>query len=242
MRKLLFLFSILVFTGTVNSQSGEDYGPPITLSGVVKDGDNGRIITNLMLINMRTRQGIYAGATGPFSVALFQKDTLFISAPGYNNFRISFADSVRRPNYTVEIFLHKITIQLKEVTVFAPRDLQQIESDIQKLGYQKSDYVNSGVDAISSPITFLYQQFSRRERAKRDIAEKRNEDKRRELLKELLAKYAAQDIIQLKDEKFDSFIDFCNVNDAFLQSCTQYEFIMFVKKKYEFYRFVERRR
>ena len=100
---------------------------------------------------------------------------------------------------------------------------------------EKEDYVLSGVDAFSSPITFLYQQFSRRERAKRHVAEMRNEDRKRELLKELLAKYVANEVIDLSDQDFDDFIDYCNVSDEFLKYSTQYEFIMYIKRKYEFY-------
>ena len=94
----------------------------------------------------------------------------------------------------------------------------------------------SGVDAVSSPITFLYQQFSKRERAKRHVAEMRNEDRKRELLKELLAKYVANEVIDLTDTDFDDFIDYCNVSDEFMKYSTQYEFIIYIKRKYEFYR------
>nr|MBK9651001.1 hypothetical protein [Bacteroidota bacterium] len=245
MRISLFISLIVVlffgFHANMMAQPSQNTSPQITVSGVVKDISNGRIITNLMLINLRTRQGLFAGATGDFNINVLKNDTFIISAPGYNNRKLCFADSTYRSEFKVEIFLERFTVQLKEIEVFAPRDLEQIEKDIEKLGYQKSDYVESGLDAISSPITFLYQQFSRRERAKRDIAEKRNDDRRRDLLKELLAKYVANDIIQLPNAQFDTFIDFCNVNDEFLKGSSQYEFIMFVKKKYEFYKYVQGR-
>jgi hypothetical protein len=91
------------------------------------------------------------------------------------------------------------------------------------------------VNAFESPITFLYQEFSRRERSKRLVAELRNEDAKRELLRELLHKYVEYEIINLGDESFDDFIDFCAVPDDVIKGLTQYDFLVYVKKKYELY-------
>jgi hypothetical protein len=126
-------------------------------------------------------------------------------------------------------------VQLAEVEVLPERTLKQIQKDIDKLGYRESDYRISQVDAFQSPITFLYQEFSRRERSKRLVAQLENEDRKRELLKELLYKYVQYDIINLSDEAFDDFIDFCNVPDEVIRGLTQYEFLLYVKKKYELY-------
>ncbi len=94
----------------------------------------------------------------------------------------------------------------------------------------------TGIDAFASPITFLYQSFSKRERAKRDIAQKKNEDNKRKLLKELFRKYVDFDIMNLSEDQFDNFIDFINVDDNFLKNSTQYDFILFVKRKFEMYK------
>ena len=67
------------------------------------------------------------------------------------------------------------------------------------------DYRVSSIDAFQSPITFLYQQFSKVERSKRLVAELENNDKRRELLQELFVKYVDYDIIQLESEEFKDF-------------------------------------
>ena len=73
--------------------------------------------------------------------------------------------------------------------VIAPRDLGDIVRDIQALGYEEKEMRTSGIDALTSPITYLYEQFNRMERSKREVARLENEDRRRELLKELMVKY-----------------------------------------------------
>ena len=188
-----------------------------------------------MVINRTTQQGFFAGANGQFTVSCQKNDTILIASTGYHTFRICYKDSADKQDFFVRLYMHKLSVQLKEVEIIANRDIESIERDIQKLGYKKSDYMVSGVDAFNSPITFLYQAFSKRERAIRDIAEKRNEDRKRDLLKELLSRYVAYDVIQLNDEEFDDFIKFCNVPDEFMKQSTQYEFILYIKKKYEFY-------
>ncbi|MBK6832565.1 MAG: hypothetical protein IPG92_18350 [Flavobacteriales bacterium] len=107
--------------------------------------------------------------------------------------------------------------------------------EISKLGYREQDYRISNVDALQSPITFLYQEFSRRERSKRLAAQLRNEDRKRELLRELLKKYVEFEIINLSDDAFDDFIDFCAVPEEVIKGLSQYDFLMYVKKKYELY-------
>jgi hypothetical protein len=134
--------------------------------------------------------------------------------------------------------MKRLEVSLKPVDIVSPRDLEEIQKDIETLGFDEKDYMLSGVDAVSSPITYLYQQFSRRERNKREVAEMRNNDKRRALLKELFRKYVDAEIISLRDEEFDDFIDFCRVSDDFMKSSTQYDFIMYVKKRFELYRMI----
>ncbi len=208
----------------------------IRITGTVYDPANRGSIPNLMVVNKRTQQGYFGDNTGYFEIASRKEDTLYIAATGFTTIKISFRDSTERELYTVRIPLKKLEIQLKPVEVFTKRDLEAIQKDIETLGYEKEDYMLSGVDAVSSPITALYQAFSRRERNKRMVAEMRNNDRRRDLLKELFRKYVDNDIIQLSSEEFDDFVDFCGVSDQFLKNSTQYDFIMYIKKRFEVFR------
>jgi hypothetical protein len=135
----------------------------------------------------------------------------------------------------LRITLRPWSIDLKPVAVLPQRTLKQIQDDIAKLGYNERDYRESGVDAFQSPITFLYQEFSKRERSKREVAQLQNEDRKRELLRELLQQYVDYGIINLSDDSFDDFIDFCAVPEDMLKGLSQYDFLVYVKKKYELY-------
>lgn len=210
----------------------------IKLKGSVFEKENNRPVNTVMIVNKRTQQGFYSGSNS-FEVKLFSNDTLLIGSTGFITFPICFKDSVLKEEYTVTFFVSKLLFQAKEVEVFGARDLDRIQQDIEKIGYNKSDFILSDIDALNSPITFLYQQFSRKEKAKRKLAELKNNDLKRALLKELLARYVTSELMELETTQFDGFIDYCNVSDDFMKSSSQYEFILFIKKKYEIYKIMK---
>lgn len=208
----------------------------IHLNGYAYDSKNPKKrLDDLMIINVRTSQGVFGLADGTFNAYIFKTDTIVIASTGYEFQRICFTDSVIKPQYYIDVPLIKLNVTLKEVNIFSPRDLQSIYTDIKKLGYNKKDFQLSGVDAFQSPITFLYQEFSKLERLKRHNAERINADKRKELLRQLLANYVTHDIINLDNFEFDDFINFCNVPESYMKSATQYDFCIFIKQKFEVY-------
>ena len=236
MPKLFFFFVFInLFALALLAQSPSDT-VRIKIRGTVVDEESpARQLEDLMLVNLATQQGDFGKAGGIFSVTIRKKDTLLIASTGYEYLRICFKDSLLKSEYIMAVKLRKLTVQLKEVQVFSPRDLEAIQKDIQKLGYNKKDYEISGINAFESPITFLYEEFSAREKLRRHNAIVVNDEKRRQLLKELLTRYVADDIVQLSSDEFDHFVDFCNVSEQFMKSSTQYEFIVYIKQKYKSY-------
>jgi hypothetical protein len=227
-RQLSFLIPVLAILSLGGSVSAQ-----IVVTGTVRVADiPAAALSELMIVNLHSQNGIFGRSDGSFRTVIGRTDTLLIGSTGYASEKICFADSLPLDSFYVEVNLHRLSVQLKEVRIFSPRDLEEIEKDIRKLGYNKDDYELSGVNALESPITFLYQQFSRLEQLKRHNRERINDDKRRKLLKELLHRYVAWEIIDLDDDEFDSFIDFCNVSEAFMKQSTQYDFIEYIKGRF----------
>ncbi|MEO8067059.1 MAG: hypothetical protein ABI599_05135 [Flavobacteriales bacterium] len=207
----------------------------VRISGKVTSTDPERVLYDLMVVNKRTRIGTFGNVDGSFTVKALKTDTLLFGSAGHQTQPVCLADSATREEYTFHLRLQQNVIRLREFRVVPERDLADIQKDIRSLGYNEDDYIIDGVDALQSPITFLYQAFSKREASKRLVAELRNEDRKRALLKELLKRYVEFDIINLSDEAFDDFIDFCSVPDEVMKGLSQYDFLMYVKKKYELY-------
>lgn len=207
----------------------------VTIHGQVVAPDGEHSYYDLMIVNKRTRSGTFGNADGSFHVRALRTDTLLVGSIGQRTRMITVADSVEKDSYHILIRMKPYVVELAEVEVLPERTLKEIQKDIERLGYKESDYRISNVDALQSPITFLYQEFSKRERSKRLVAQLQNEDRKRALLQELLQKYVQYDIINLNEEAFDDFIDFCNVPEEVIKGLTQYEFLLYVKKKYELY-------
>lgn len=228
MRWILLLVLVIATASTFAQQQ-------VTVHGQVQGGDGEKTFYDLMIVNRRLRTGTFGEVDGGFTVTALRNDTLLIGAGGYVTRTVPLSEYPDAELASLRVVLRPWEIELKPVAVLPERTLKQIQEDIDKLGYNESDYRTSGVDAFQSPITFLYQEFSRRERSKRQVAQMRNEDAKRELLRELLHKYVEYEIINLGDESFDDFIDFCAVPDDVIKGLSQYDFLIYVKKKYELY-------
>lgn len=208
----------------------------ITIIGHAYDKESKLPLPKLMVINKSTSNGTFADLEGKFSITVLQTDTIMLSALGFKLKKICFKDSVLRDQYVVYIPLEKLYFTLKEISVFPVRSLSEIQKDIDNLGIKKS-YSLEGLDAISSPITYLYERFSKFGKSKQKVAEWENEDLKRDILKELFRLYIKHDIINLNDEEFDAFINYLNFSDQFMQNATQLELVLAVKGKYETFKY-----
>jgi len=231
-----FLFFILLAYSAVAQSDSLMIDSTIYVSGRVVDVI-GRGIPDLMIINRSTGRGVFGEGDGSYLIQLQHDDVLQFGALGYQSTTISFKDSTLKAQYSYDAVLKRLQVNLPEAQVIAPRELREIIADIEELGYNEKDYKVSGVNAFESPITFLYETFSKREQSKRKSIELMNTDQRRELLKELFVKYVEYDIIQLDDDEFDSFIAFMDPGDEVLQYLSQYEFIMFTKDRFEAWKY-----
>lgn len=229
MRSFVFIATFFLFCFSSAAQRDTTL---ITVQGIVKD-EYGNALSDAIIVNERTFTGVFVDLDGTFSYETYKSDTLRIGAFGRVPSFYCYADSTTKEVYTIEATLPLMTYYVGQATVIAERDLIEIQKDIEDLGYDEKDYMLSGIDPLSSPITFLYQQFSRREQSKRKVIELENADRRRALLKELFKKYIAYDIIDLTEDQFDDFIDYINISDYLLQNTTQYDFIVFVKARYQ---------
>ena len=205
----------------------------ITITGQAFDADNTKLpLPKLMIINTRTNNGLFADAEGKFSFTAFQTDTILFSAIGFKAKKICMRDSVAHPHYYIEIKLQHLVFTLKEVSVFAPRTLGEIDRDIAKLDSSKRYSSYENINGLESSITYLYERFSRFGKSKQKVAEWENEDLKRDILKELFRLYIKNDIITLNEDEFESFIVYCNLSEEFIKHASQFELVMAIKGKY----------
>ena len=196
-------------------------------------GPDGRGLPGCMVVNRSTGEGRFGSASGRFALEVAPGDTVQFAAIGFRTVTRSVPLALPETGaWSWTVHLVRIAVDVATAEVIAPRDLGEIVRDIQALGYEERDFRTSGIDALTSPITYLYEQFNRMERSKREVARLENEDRRRALLKELLGKYVDYEIVALEPAEFDAFVAFVDPGEAVLKALTQYEFILWTRERF----------
>jgi len=224
---LLAGFGFLLFTKTLSAQ--------VNVSGIVKDKDSGRPLAYAFVINHRTQNGVFCDQKGGFSLSVLPTDTLLFSLTGYKFCKVLLRDSALTSAYFLNIFLEVKPVDLKAFSVKAPKTYDQILADLEKAEQSKVKKT-SVVNAVESPITYLYMQFSREGRSTRKIAELRAEDAKRDLFRELFTKYMIAHIIDLDEKDLDDFISFSGLGDSYKTFDSEYELVVYVKERFADYK------
>ena len=229
MRKAIVFFFILHLTNSCIAQR-------VFVFGKVYDTEFPTIpLQQVMVVNQQSQIGIFGGNDNRFQIQINRNDTLIISALGYARKKVCLKDSAALSELHISIGLNRLSYDLSEITVRRQRELRQISEDIKKLGYNKRDHKLTDVDAWESPITALYQSFSKREQSKRALAQMINNDNRRAVLKDLLYLYNLTELIKLHDSEYNDFIDYLNLNDQQMQAMSDYELALFIRDNYLVY-------
>lgn len=210
----------------------------VLLKGKVKDTIRPQGFYNLMVVNRTTGKGVFGQPNGTFSTYASPNDSVTISVKNYSLIQLTvMPDSNCQSIHT--FYIEGNTQYVAEVVVKPLKTLEQIREERESLALRETRQV-TGIEVMQSPITALYQAFSKKEQSKRKVAEMEYADDQRQVVKELLRIYVAYDVVSLTEDDFDEFIYFLNVNPDFLRTASEYELIEFIKGKYE--HFVRMRR
>jgi hypothetical protein len=210
----------------------------VFVSGRVVDTLRPQSFYNLMVINRTTGRGIFGQPDGYFSVYVRPNDKIALSTKEYPIYEfIAKPDS--NCQCQVIAYIEKLPQQVQEVVVRPLKTLEQIKEERKNLVLRETRQV-TGVEAFQSPITALYQAFSKKEQNKRWIAEQKYKDDQRQVVKELLRLYVAYEIIEMEEDEFDDFIIFLNADPDFLKTAAEMELILFIKDKFEHFKLIRR--
>ncbi len=207
--------------------------PIITFKGVVFDTKDSLSAPGPIVVNRRTGTGHAFIPGGEFSIQGFQSDTFMVIAGGYEFVRFCFADSTFKSVYSLRVGLSLKENQLNPVTIFQVKELKAIKEERQGLGVEQTRTTQGVTDAVSSPITFLYERFSREGRSKALVAELENEDRKNTILKDLFRTYNRAGVIALQESEFDSFIMFLNMPEWYLKTASDYDLAVTIKQRYQ---------
>ncbi len=206
----------------------------VSVNGKISFSDNSGRFDRVRIYNLRTNTFVSPAKTGIYELHGFKTDTFVFVCIGYSNVNLCYKDSLRQLKYEKNIVLHPIQSELDGVTITPDKTFEQIQQAINNLGVKNTDTYNS-VYPLRSPITFLWERFSKVEKQKRQVAILLNDDERRQVQRELLKICIKSELINLPFSKMDAFIEYCNFSDAYLQQVSLYDLLSMIKLRYKYF-------
>lgn len=228
----VFLFSFFISQAQAPTE--------ITIIGKVSDLTTGFPLTGALVVQQSQLRGTFTDGRGYFSINIVKTDTVIFTLTGYQSKKVCYADSVGT-RFAIEVHLPQKTFALRPVTVRPLKTFEEIEHDKSMLGSNRLPTMRPA-EALSSPISFLYERFSKFERNKRKVAELRNLEEKKDLLKELFRIYVKSNILDLDESEFDDFIMFMNLSEDFIKNASQYDLTQYIKLKFDEYMWVKKQK
>lgn len=207
--------------------------PYIHVEGRVVDTLSRQSFYNLLVINRTKATGVIGSPDGSFSLNANKGDTINLSISGYRP--VSFIVNGYNCKQHKTIILSLVSYQSQAVIVKPLKTLDEIKEDRENLVLKETRKLK-GFKAFSSPITALYERFSKTAKSKSKAAKLQHQDDVNDVVKELLRVYVSYDIVALDESEFVDFVYFMNISEGFLKTASDYQLIMFIKSKLKQYR------
>lgn len=213
--------SILFLLLSLSSFSQRKY----SITGTVYENDSVTTMPYVYLINQSNGNGTITDYNGRFTIIAGNNDTIVFSYLGFARKKFPVAliknlnDSIKKP---LTVVMRRMMVELAPVTAFSYK-IKQNEIDYMKR-YIKQHAAPKGIGAIESPITALYDQFSRKGRENRKLAQIFEQILVHE---EVEKKFNPEILRQLTEDEFidfDKFRRYCwYLNDQFILSHEGYD-------------------
>jgi len=191
----------------------------------------GQPIPYATVYNRTTKKGIVADSGGYFSTVLSHKDTLEVRHVGYTTHQYTKPPN-RNANYYEEVQLGESFYELKEVTIYRKR--QPLNSIALNPEYNRQDpfkiYLFGAGQArqnrrasISSPVTALYEAFSRREQSLRKLYQLKADKDLQDLAAIRYNEYYVESLTGLHGQDLEAFMGYCPFQPRFVITASDYE-------------------
>ena len=235
-----FLIFILVFLilkspvsyGQLDVNSGKEF--PVRIAVRLIDMGTQKPIPYASIRILGTKRGVVADSNGFFTLVISQKDTLKISSLGFHDFYF-VKDPSRQTSYFQVIQLRSKIFELNAVQITGKRTLD-LENPMLRWEYKAKFlpklwlfYTPTGgppeAPTVMSPISFLYDKYSRRGKAARKLRDMVAERARRKFNSYRYNANKVQQWTGLLDDEIEEFMRFCPMPQAFLDEASEYEII-----------------
>ncbi len=244
---LILLFSCL--TTQVKSQFFW-HGSGVRGRVIQKYISNG--IDNASIINKTQNRGTISAKGGFFEIPAGIGDSIIISCLGYASVQAVVTYSMIIQDSLMIVEMRDIVYELDKVDIYPRYTYEQLKQKILTMkveedkipteeykeqpiggyGRKHDDNMGDQVGVVGSPITALYNAFSKKEAMKRKYYQLLEEDKIKAAVENRYNRNIIKVITNLPDELIDDFMNYCNLSDSFILTSDEYTLIFVVKQKF----------
>ena len=250
-RKSLFLTLLILFILNINLDGQER----IVFKGKIIDFITYQSLENACIHNLSSGLMAFSDNTGDFSLMIRPNDTLVISRVGYEMEIFALTDSMLEVKGRVLLKLTMKSIMLRNVTIYAMKPYPLFIKDLTKTTpQQKIDIPNSELTPLekasydinngnllrgtplASPISFLYEKFSRKEKVNRlYVSMLANQQEVMRVSQKYNPEIVSR-ITKLEGEQLDDFMLYCSFSYYTLVTSTDIEIEQMIASKFILYK------
>jgi hypothetical protein len=182
------------------------------------------------IVNITQNKGTVADAKGEFRIQANVGDIIVFSAVGYESLRIELTETMY--NYGYVAMLKPSAYTLEEITI---TQFQMNLPEIRRSEIYVAPLPNQGginIPISASPITFLYNKYSREAKRLRHYNSIIDETAEFMLIGEKFNGELVAQITGLKDDELIAFISFCDFSNYFILNYSMETIKRAIRQKY----------
>lgn len=251
MKKCFFVFSLFIICFWAKAQNNVAFS---IISGVVSECKNNVPLSYVHVVNETSKNACIADFNGNFRIYAKPNDILKFSYIGFKPVFIEM--NVNEINKLHSICLSSDTILLKEVVVLPFSNFNELKHEVLAIKLKESEYSIPGITlknrttvhnlndekyvkslgfALSSPISALYYNFSRREKNIRKYYQLENDKWQQYEIDKKYNKNVVESVTGLKNDDAVKFMVWCNFTREYLLLASEYNIALRIKEKYVLY-------
>ncbi|MEZ0608833.1 hypothetical protein ACAW74_09980 [Fibrella sp. WM1] len=210
---------------------------PRFIIGKVFDQENGKGVNNATVINPRTQAIGRTNALGAFYLEVKPGDSVIVTSPSHGRAGLKWDGLTKEPQLAMKRQLSDDVVNLPTLTVRGKREAEvrkELEQILREPEARKNLSVEEAFSLAQSPITLLYELFSKQARASRKAAVISQQHRKR-MLANYRVELIAQRATDLQGEAIEQFRDYCNFNDDFVLQSSEYDLTFALLQRYKQY-------
>ncbi len=207
----------------------------VKLRVIITDAYSKTGVQGASVVNRTTGSVTVTDINGYLETTAGRNDKLYIFATGYHSIPVLLADSIIKQSYFLRLVIEPFTAGLdKSVIILGNKSLENIGADKQHLGQTPAELQKPKIgifDVMAQLSDKVGARGKEREKLKKEIVS----NDRWKVMSEYLNYCNERKLISLPEEEYGDFIEYCNMQVAWLKGHSDYEIISAISTKFEAY-------